>query len=186
MAERVDVGSIEANAIVVVACEGPEAARLLGLSPVRSRPVSCVYFGAPSPPRDEPSIVLDGGGSGPAVHAAVMTNVAPGYAPLGGALISVACPGTAGSGARSCNARPDESLVRRRGRRLGGAGGLSDSPRPPRPKPTFLAQAPRAAGRGTLRGGDHRDTASIQGALYSGLRAGTTVLLDLGVMGSSG
>ncbi|MDQ5874658.1 MAG: FAD-dependent oxidoreductase [Actinomycetota bacterium] len=34
--------------------------------------------------------------------------------------------------------------------------------------------------------GDHRDTASIQGALYSGRRAGSAVLRDLGVTGSSG
>jgi len=57
-------GRVDARALVV-ACEGPEAARLLGLNPVRSRPVSCVYFGAPSPPRDEPSIILDGDGGGP-------------------------------------------------------------------------------------------------------------------------
>ncbi|MEM8745523.1 MAG: oxidoreductase, partial [Actinomycetota bacterium] len=39
----------------------------------------------------------------------------------------------------------------------------------------------RAASDGTVVSGDHRDTASIQGALFSGRRCGETLLDRLGV-----
>lgn len=56
----------------------------------------------------------------------------------------------------------------------------------PDQSPPFSPKLPMRLGEGRFVAGNHRDTASIQGALYSGRRAGTTVLLDLGVMGSSG
>ena len=174
-------GRVDARA-VVVACEGPEAARLLGLNPVRSRPVSCVYFGAPSPPRDEPSIILDGDGDGPAAHAAVMTNVAPSYAPLGRALVSVACPGTVAPGL--------EAATRKQMRAWFGAEvdnwevlAIYRIPHGhPDQSPPFSPKLPVRLGEGRFVAGDHRDTASIQGALYSGRRAGTAVLQELGVL----
>ncbi|MDG2027659.1 MAG: hypothetical protein P8J50_11140 [Acidimicrobiales bacterium] len=43
-------------------------------------------------------IVLDGTGRGPALDIALMTNVAPEYAPDGSALIAAACPGTLDAG----------------------------------------------------------------------------------------
>lgn len=75
---------------VIVATEGPAAARLLGLRAVGSRSVSCVWFRAPRPPRRDRLIVLDGARSGPALNVAVMTNVAPEYAPDGSAVIAAA------------------------------------------------------------------------------------------------
>ena len=78
---------------VVVAAEGPRAAALLGLPPVESNPATCVWFAAERPPIDDRYIVLDGTGVGPALNVAVMSNVAPEYAPSGDALIAAACPG---------------------------------------------------------------------------------------------
>ncbi len=80
---------------VVVATDGPSAARLLRLPAVESLPASCVWFAAPRPPVRQRLIVLDGEGSGPALNVAIMSEVAPEYAPTGMALIAAACPGVA-------------------------------------------------------------------------------------------
>ena len=45
---------------IVIATEGPQAATLLGIAPVASRPISCVWFAAPQPPVADKLIVLDG------------------------------------------------------------------------------------------------------------------------------
>ena len=50
---------IEARA-VVVATEGPTAAKLLDVEPPRSRSVTCLYFAAPKDPVAEPILVLNG------------------------------------------------------------------------------------------------------------------------------
>jgi len=76
---------------VIVAVEGPAAAELLGLPPVDSNPATCVWFAADTPPITKPLLVLDG--EGPAHNIAIMSNVAPAYAPAGKALIGGACPG---------------------------------------------------------------------------------------------
>ncbi|MFA9564496.1 MAG: FAD-dependent oxidoreductase, partial [Acidimicrobiales bacterium] len=73
---------------IIVATEGPAASDLLGLRPVASRAATCVWFAAERPPTDSKLIVLDGTGAGPALNVAVMSNVAPEYAPVGSALIA--------------------------------------------------------------------------------------------------
>ncbi len=74
--------------VLVVATEGPVAAELLGLADPGSRSVACVYFAADRAPRPEPVIMLDADRSGPAGNVAIMSNVAPTYAPPGQALIA--------------------------------------------------------------------------------------------------
>lgn len=76
---------------VVVAVEGPEASRLLGsrVPDPGSRPVLCLYFDAQEPPVKEGILVLNGEGKGPVNHLAVLSEVAPEYAPSGRTLISV-------------------------------------------------------------------------------------------------
>ncbi|MEL7209978.1 MAG: NAD(P)/FAD-dependent oxidoreductase, partial [Actinomycetota bacterium] len=81
---------------VVVAVEGPVAAALLDLPPVASNPATCVWLVAPDPPTDDRFLVLDGTGAGPARNVAVMTNVAPEYAPDRSALVAAACPAELG------------------------------------------------------------------------------------------
>ena len=75
---------------VVVATDGTTAARLLPeLPPVTWRHVTCVYFAAPVSPLGAPVLALNGTGSGRVNNVAVMSDVAPGYAPPGQALVSV-------------------------------------------------------------------------------------------------
>jgi protoporphyrinogen oxidase len=161
---------------IVVAAEGPRAAALLGLPAVESNPASCVWFAADNAPIPDRYIVLDGTGAGPALNTSVMSNVAPEYAPPGSALIAAACPGV--------NDRHIEPAVRAQLRRLWGP--VVDTWRhlrtdaiahgQPRQHPPFSPKQRIYLGDGVFVCGDHRDTASIQGALYSGRRCGEAVV----------
>ena len=119
---------------------------------------------------------LDGARRGPLVNTAVMTNVAPGYAPPGRVLIAsstVAADGSADA----------EAAVRRQAGLVYGVD-PSDwelitcqviaAALPHQPPPLALRQPSRLAG-GVFIAGDHRDTASIQGALVSGRRAADAI-----------
>lgn len=164
---------------VVVATDGPSAAGLLDLPAVESNPATCVWFAADTPPITNPFVVLDASGNGPTANIAVMTNVAPGYAPDGTALIAVALPGLFD---------PDtEAGARQQVRSIWGA--QVDGWRAlrtdaiahgqPRQHPPFSPKQRVALGDGVFVCGDHRDTASIQGALYSGRRCAEAVLSSL-------
>ncbi len=73
----------DANAIVV-ACEAPAAARLLGEGvPTAGQSVTCIYFAADQPPVREPILVLNGEGEGPINNLCDPSQVAPAYAPSG-------------------------------------------------------------------------------------------------------
>jgi hypothetical protein len=87
-------GTTIAASAVVVATEGPAASALLdGIRPVESKSVGAVYFAAPAAPVDDKLVVLDGTGRGPVLNVAVMSNVAPTYAPAGSHLVVAALPG---------------------------------------------------------------------------------------------
>jgi phytoene dehydrogenase-like protein len=164
---------------VVVATEGPAASQLLGLPEVESNPATCVWYAADAPPITEPFIVLDASGEGPASNIAVMSNAAPGYAPAGKAVIAAAMPGVFDPDA--------EEVARRQARAIWG--GQVDAWRhlrtdtirhgQPRQYPPFSPKQRVSLGDGLFVCGDHRDTASIQGALYSGRRCGDAVLSSL-------
>ncbi|MCC6987666.1 MAG: FAD-dependent oxidoreductase [Acidobacteria bacterium] len=82
--ERISAGQ------VVVATDGTTAARLLPeLPPATWRHVTCLYFAAPVSPLGAPVLALNGTGAGLVNNVAVMSDVAPGYAPPGQALVSV-------------------------------------------------------------------------------------------------
>ena len=165
-------GSTVAANVVVVATDGPTAARLLSLPPVRSRPVSCVWFDAPAPPSPTRSIVLDGDGEGPATNVAIMSNVAPSYAPADRTLVAAAVVG-----------RADADVAPAvRAQLRGWWGPQVDAWRilrtdaiphgQPDQRPPFSPKQAVHLGGGLFVCGDHRDTGSIQGALYSGRRCG--------------
>jgi len=161
---------------VVVATEGPVAARLLGLPPVGSRTVSCVWFAADQAPVPDKLIALDGTGEGPALNVAIMSNVAPSYAPPGRALVAAACPGLTDADL--------EPAVRRQLRGWWGAQvdrwthlrtDVIEHGQPEQ-RPPFHPKRRVALGDGLFVCGDHRDTPSIQGALFSGRRCAEAVL----------
>jgi len=174
---------------VVVAAEGPAAARLLGgsVDDPGSRAAHCVYFAAPAAPIDGPLLMLDGEGIGPAINVTVMSEVAPEYAPPGRALVSAAVVGDAATLGDAELVR----AVRRQMRQWFGAGAEEwdhlrtyriDHALPAAPQRSL--QPPRRPVRvapGRFVCGDHRDNASIDGAMASGRRAARAVLDELGV-----
>jgi len=173
-----DAERISARA-VVVATEGPEAHRLLGASvpPVGSRPAAACWFAAPRPPMAGPVLLLDGDGSGPATNVAVMSEVSPAYAPAGRALVVAAVPGEPArdpdlpdrvreqlAGWFDASTRDWDLLATQR---IAHGHPVTGPPLRPRRRVTL--------GDGRFVCGDHRDTPSIQGAVFSGSRTAVAV-----------
>jgi phytoene dehydrogenase-like protein len=172
---RLADGRTVTAAAVVVATDGPTASDLLGIEPVGSKAAGCVYFAADRSPTDTRCVILDGTGDGPVLNVAVMSNIAPSYAPPGRHLIAAALPGRA-EGDLEHDAR--EQLRGWWGPEVDEWEHLATYRIPhgqPRQSPPF---APKQAVRlddGRFVCGDHRDTASIQGALFSGRRCALEV-----------
>lgn len=172
-----DGSSISARA-VVVATEGPAAASLLGLPSVGSKEVACVYFATDAAPTRHKYVVLDGSSSGPVLNVAVMSNVAPSYAPAGQHLVAAAIPtppagvdleAAARAQLRGWWGAPVDGWRHLRTYRI--AHGQPDQ------SPPFHPRERVSLGEGRFVCGDHRDTASIQGALFSGRRCAEAVAI---------
>ncbi len=182
---QIETGLVTAGAArvetraVVVATDQPNASRLLKISEINSRVVGCVYFSADTPPTKEKFVVLDGTGRGPVLNAAVLSNVAPSYAPAGKHLIVAALPGIVGGDLEEMSRDqlrtwwgPQVDAWRHlKTYRIDHAG--------PDQLPPFNPKQKVALGNGLFVCGDHRDTGSIQGALYSGRRCGEAVVASL-------
>lgn len=174
---------------VVVATDGPAAARLLGLPPVTGHAVSCCWFAAPTSPVRKPVLLLDSERSGPALNVAMMSEAAPSYAPAGQALIAAACPGDADM---ASSGGPDDPPERPEGigaavttQMRGWFGPQVDAWRllrvdhiahaQPSQDPPFHPRQRVQVDDGLFVAGDHRDTSSTQGALFSGRRVAVAV-----------
>lgn len=161
---------------VVVATEGPSAARLLQIPQVESRTAGCVYFSADRSPINGAYVVLDSDSSGPVANVAVMSNISAAYAPAGKHLIAAALPGVidgdlesqARSQLRAWWGPQVDSWTHLRTYRI--AHGQ------PNQQPPFHPKKSVALGEGLFVCGDHRDTGSIQGALFSGRRCAEAVV----------
>jgi phytoene dehydrogenase-like protein len=167
---------------IVVATQGPAANKLLPELPVvESRAVSCIYFAAEEPPLSESILVLNGEG-GPVNNLAVLSNVAPSYAPPGFSLISATVLGDHRAGDESAliDAVREQlqswyGAVVRTWRHLR----THHIPHalPGQSPPTLsVPERPVSVRPGVFVCGDHRDNTSIQGALASGRRAAEAVL----------
>ena len=177
-----DGSTIEADA-VVVATDGPMAHRLLGddVPDPGSSAAACCWFAAPEPPLTVRSIVLDGARSGPVANLAVMSEIAPSYAPDGSSLVVAAVPGPPAL---------DRNLETAVLSQLTGWFGAVTSDwelvrtdviphGQPVQAPTFHPRRRVSLGDRRFVCGDHRDTASIQGAMFSGDRTAAAVLVEL-------
>jgi phytoene dehydrogenase-like protein len=184
---RLDSGEVVGGDAVVIATEGPEASRLAGLPAPGSRSVTCLYFAAERTPLEEPILVLDGDGVGPVNNLCVPSQVASAYAPAGAALVSASVVDEAAGGADEAAL---ESAVRsqlegwfgpqvRRWRHLRTYRVRHAQPEQ-RPGALEPVERPVRLDDGRFVCGDHRDTASLHGALVSGRRAAEAVLLERG------
>lgn len=172
-------------AAVVVATDPVTAAELTGLPAPTMKGLATWWFTTPDPPTLLPLIVLDGRGrgAGPVVNTAVLSRAAAGYAPPGRHLVQASTLWPAGPG----TAAPTEAEVRSQLQVVygGSTAGWETVTvhRIPRALPTqpppLQARQPNDLGNGLFVAGDHRDTASLQGALVSGRRAARAVLRRL-------
>jgi protoporphyrinogen oxidase len=186
---RLATGERQPASAVVVATDVAQAAALTGLSDVPApRSVICVYFSAPVSPVRGPLLVLDGEGRGPVLNLAALSNVAPGYAPAGQHLIS-----TTIVGALEASDAVVERDVRGQMTEWFGAATVRGwrhlrTYRIPWAQfdqsPGRLDPAERDVrlGEGVYVCGDHREQASINGALHAGRRAADAVLADAGAV----
>jgi phytoene dehydrogenase-like protein len=178
---RTDSGSLTAP-VVVVATDPGTAVDLLGLPPVRMRGLTTYYHLAQEPPTPRRMLHLDGDRRGPVVNTAVVSNVAPSYAGGRGWLIASTVLGADPGSSQ-------ERAVRGQLRLIYGAdprtwdlvGRYPVAQALPAMAPPLDLRQPVDLGDGVFVAGDHRDTASVQGALASGLRTGRAVLGHLGL-----
>jgi phytoene dehydrogenase-like protein len=191
--ERIEPGRVTlrsgesiAPKAIVVATEAPAAARLLGqrIKTPPSRGVACLNFAADKSPVGEPILVLNADEPGPVNNLAVMSDVAPGYAPPGAALISIAVLGNPTADDSALESAVREQLVSwygaivRQWRHLRTyriRDALPDQTAPGLDPP----ERPVDLGDGLFVCGDHRDTATMNGAMASGWRAAQAVAQSL-------
>lgn len=162
---------------VVLATEAPQASRLLDSIPAPgSHGVTCLYFAADAPPVTEPVLLLDGEGRGPVNNLCVPSQVVGSYAPPGAALISATVLGIPSQDDRELEAAVRSQLAGWFGSKVGDWR-LLKTYRIPHALPSHLPGRssslvqPVCMRPGLYVCGDHRDTASINGAMASGRRA---------------
>ncbi len=165
---------------VVVATDGPVAHRLLGgrVPDPGSRPATCCWFTAKDAPVDGAWLLLDGDASGPAKNVVVMSEVSPSHAPDGRSLIAAAVPGDLDTEG-TVTGRVRRQLAEWFDATEGEWEHLrTDTIRHGQPlqAPPFGPKQTVGLGGGLFVCGDHRDTASVQGAMFSGGRAASAVV----------
>lgn len=177
-------GSLHPRA-VVVATDPATAGRLLDIPVPAMKGLVTYWFSTPEAPMSFNLLLVEGGGraAGPVVNTAVMSHAAPSYAPAGRHLVQATTLRGDDAGEQQVRAhlsrmygtstRGWELLVRND---IDGA--------LPGQLPPLHHRRPVELGGGLFVAGDHRDTASIQGALVSGRRAAGAVIAALGPTGA--
>lgn len=193
-----DGSTLDAPRGVVLATEGPEASRLAGglMDPAPSSAAEpagtvCVYFRSPEAPTGDRVLFLDGRGGELVNNCCVPSNVCPGYAPPGQALISASIVGPKSYLDGLC--ADDAQLAAEVKQCLGGwFGAAAVDPwellrvyripygQPNQNPPTDFHRPARlrAGGRTLYVCGDHRASGTLDGALLSGLRAAEALCAD--------
>lgn len=170
---------------VIIATEGPAAATLLGWpAPPSPRRATAIHFAAPAAPWRGPDLLLNGDGRGWINSLVVMSELAPERAPAGQALITVGI----------IDDVPDDDAALETAIRTEARGWFGDAVSTwrvlrvdriacaqPSQRPEDLEPVAREVrvGPGRFVAGDHRETASLHGALASGRRAAEAVLQEL-------
>ena len=177
-------GTLDADA-VVVATDAPSAHRLLDDDgpPPEGASTQCLYYAANASPVDLPVLVLNGDGVGPVNNLCVLSDVAPGYAPDDRSLISVVVVGVQQEHNGTLERAVRQQMIDWFGLQAGGWEHLRTYSIPyalPDQRPPFLSppERPTRRRRGLYVCGDHRQTASLNGAIASGRAAAQAVLAD--------
>jgi hypothetical protein len=177
---RTSDGEIAADC-VVVATDPATASRLVQLPPVQMRPLTTYWHVSPEAPTRSGAIHVDGDGRGPVVNTLVISNRARSYSPDDRSLIATTVLGVGDQSTERAVLAQLEQIYGESTRwwelmwRNVIPQALTSMPVPLQPR------LPVALADGLVVAGDHRDTASSQGALVSGRRAADAVLADLGL-----
>ncbi|MFM7181724.1 MAG: FAD-dependent oxidoreductase [Verrucomicrobiales bacterium] len=162
--------STQADA-VVVATEGPVAARLTGQPEPKGHAVTCLYFSSDSPPWTEAMVGLNAG-PGPIHNLVPLDRVGPGYAPRDRSLLSVTVLGEhdpeslrPAVESQLANWFPKQRFDWLRGYRIPYALPMIDS----------KARGVSTPRERVLLAGDYLQHASIEGAVISGNLAAAAV-----------
>jgi phytoene dehydrogenase-like protein len=169
-----DAGRLSARA-VVVAADPVTAASLTGLPMPVMRGLTTFYYLAAEAPSARALLHIDADRRGPAVNAAVITNAAPSYAPDRHLVAVTTLGGESGLDAEQAARRHAGVMFR-----VDAAEWTHVETYPVvAALPAMPAGTPIRRevdlGDGLFIAGDHRDTASIQGALASGRRVAAAV-----------
>jgi phytoene dehydrogenase-like protein len=184
---EVDVaGGSTLRARSVVVAVGPGAVSdLVELPTPATNGLQTWWFAADAPPSASALLAVDGRRRGPVVNTVVISNSASSYAPAGRHLVAATCLLPKG-GRADAGAPPREEEVRRTLAEVWHADAAAwellrrddiAHALPVQAAP-LRTTSPARLGDGVYVAGDHRDTASIQGALVSGERAARAVLTD--------
>lgn len=172
---RTEAGGESVARAVVVAGDAVDAAQLTGVDTSPMRGLATWWFAA-DPGLSDPFLRVSGSG-GPLANTAVMSAIAPGYAPADRSLVQASA--VLGQGEPI-----DESIVRSELARLWQTSTTSwellTRNEIRRALPSQAAglpvRRPLRVGERTVLAGDHRDTPSLQGAMVSGSRAARAVV----------
>ncbi|CAG9461690.1 unnamed protein product [Pedinophyceae sp. YPF-701] len=170
----------------VVATDGPAAAALLGEGTLGNNGgapgvgTACVYFKAPAAPSPEPILYLNAADDVLVNNCCFPSTVAPSYAPAGQALVSCSTVGVPDMSDEELAAAVKNELSEWFGKDQTDTWEHLRTYRipfsqPVQTPPTQLMK-PVEAGEGLYVCGDHRDAATLDGALKSGRRAAEAVL----------
>jgi phytoene dehydrogenase-like protein len=183
-----DGETVQASA-VILAVEGADADRLLGDvlagHQIGARAATTLYYAAPKPPYAQPMLMLNGEETGWINHLAVLTNVAPSYAPAGQALISVTVLGNPPLSDVSLEAEVQQELQAWFGASVVAQWRFLRMYRVLRALPErsyLVGSLPVSPGRhasGVYLCGDYTQSPSLHGALVSGAEAAKAVLAHL-------
>ena len=183
--EVVDGDEHRAEAVIVATDPATAASLVTEVSAPKPHSVTTWYYRPTCAPEDladgQAVLVLDGDRRGPLVNTVVLSHAAPDYAPAGSALVSASALGV-------WESPGDQGVVREHLAWLYGVPTkdwelIAGYPIPyalPAMRVPFELKRPVRTDGGVYVAGDHRDTSSIQGALFSGRRAAEAVLRDLG------
>lgn len=175
-----DGSTIEAGQ-VILAVDGAATEALVGLSAHSMKPGLTAYFDAPESPVRAPLLVLNGDGEGPVNHIAVLSDVAPDYAPRGRHLVAVNAVGDTAASPTGF----EEAARRQLGGWFGAEAVASwrhlrsyhiPHALPAHPPGSLSPEDGPIEVDGVLVAGDHRVHGSIEGALRSGRLAAEMVM----------
>ncbi|MEY4137504.1 MAG: hypothetical protein RL205_1632 [Actinomycetota bacterium] len=185
---RTDGDDFESRAVIVATDPVSAATLIPGLTIPAGNAVTTWYHSTRATLTDGDGVlVVDGERRGPVINSVAISNAAPDYAPAGRTLVSTSTLGTDTSPRAETAVREHLALLHGTGTRDWDLIGVYAIPYAlPAMLPPLQTRQPVSLGDGLFVAGDHRDTASIQGAMVSGRRSADAVLASLGVTSITG